>query len=67
MFLFLPHSKYIHIVDTIEHIGWIVKDHYKILLFTEAMFRELKTSQKYIHSQRKRQHENKIIENTICI
>ena len=66
MFLFLPHSKYIHIVDTIEHIGWIVKDHYKILLFfTEAMFfRELKSSQKYIHSQRKRQHENKIIENT---
>ena len=34
MFLFLPHSKYIHIVDTIEHIGWIVKDHYKILLLS---------------------------------
>ena len=30
----LPHSKYIHIVDTIEHIGWIVKDHYKILLLS---------------------------------
>ena len=44
MFLFFPHSKYIHIVDTIEHIGWIVKYNYKVLLllFTEAMFfREL--------------------------